>query len=301
MDCSARGARRMVTLSLFVATFVLWWGVRASVAQQVERKFAKTHPLDGSGYIKGAAPFALEGTRPGAVLLLHGFNDSPQAMRTMAAALHGRGWTVRVPALPGHARTLPDFAASRAEQWIQAAREELAALRASHAQVAIGGLSLGGAICFVLAAEDPGVRAVIGFAPYLHASIPLRLVGAVAPIAAIGARYMTGGGERSVHDPVAREAMIAYGRSTPRLAVEVSKVVAIAREALPRVMQPVLVVQSRDDNRIPSASAAESFALVGSEDKVLHWTDGNGHVVTVDYGHEAVEQFAADWLESRLS
>ena len=65
--------------------------------------------------------------------------------------------------------------------------------------------------------------------------------------------------------------------------------------------QPVLVIQSREDNRIPVASAEEAFGMIGSADKTLHWTTGNGHVVTVDYGHEAVEKLTADWLESRLA
>ena len=84
--------------------------------------------------------------------------------------------------------------------------------------------------------------------------------------------------------------MIAYRVSTPRVVVELEKVVRLARQALPKVRQPVLVVQSREDNRIPAASAAAAFELIGSADKTMHWTTGNGHVVTVDYGHEAIER-----------
>jgi esterase/lipase len=160
---------------------------------------------------------------------------------------------------------------------------------------------MGGALAFMLAAEEPAVRAVIGFAPYLHASFSVELLQFVAPLASIGARYFTSGGAASVHDPVAAESMIAYRRSTPHLAVELQKVVKVTRAGLHAVRQPVLVIQSREDNRIPVASAEEAFAMIGSADKTLHWTTGNGHVVTVDYGHEAVEKLTADWLESRLA
>jgi len=277
-----------------------WWIVRALIAWRVERAFARGNPRNHDGYIRGAEPRTLQGTRPGAVLLLHGYNDSPQTMYSVASALHRRGWTVRVPALPGHARTLPEFAASGAAQWIGAARAELAALRDSHSVVAVGGLSMGGAISMILAAEDPAVRAVIGFAPYLHSSVPLRVMHAMSWIATLGARYVNGGGGRSVHDPVADKQVIAYRCGTPRLLVQLQHVVEAARAALPRVHQPVLVIQSREDNRIPEASATEAFARIGSADKTLHWTTGGGHVVTVDYGHDAIEQVAADWLESRL-
>ena len=129
----------------------------------------------------------------------------------------------------------------------------------------------------------------------------MELLRFIAPVAAIGAKYLMGGGSKSVHDPVAAEAMIAYRVSTPRLVVELEKVVMLARKQLPNVRQPVLVVQSREDNRIPAASAAAAFGMLGSTDKTLHWTTGNGHVVTVDYGHEAIERLVADWLEPRLA
>jgi carboxylesterase len=285
----------------FTVAAAAWWAVRAAMARRQERAFTSAHPLGGDGIIRGAEPIRLAGVRPGAVLLLHGYNDSPQSMQSVAAALNARGWSVRVPLLPGHGRRLQDWAAARAADWEHAARAEFSALRSAHDEVAVGGLSMGGALAFILAAEHPDVRAVVGFAPYLHASLPVELLHFLAPVASLGARYLGGGGSRSVHDPVAAEAMIAYRVSTPRLVVELEKVVTLARAALPRVRQPVLVIQSREDNRIPASSAAAAFAMIGSADKTLHWTSGNGHVVTVDYGHEAVERLAADWLESRLA
>jgi carboxylesterase len=291
----------MSALWLFLAAAVAWWTARAAIARREERRFDAAYRRGADGIIAGAEPIILAGPRPGAVLLLHGYNDSPQAMASVAAAFHARGWSVRVPLLAGHGRTLRAFAASGADEWIDSARRELAVLGAAHAEVAVGGLSMGGAIAFLLAAEQPTVRAVIAFAPYLHASVPLRVLHALAPVAALGGRYVWSGGTHSVHDPVARDAMISYRRSTPRLLMQLEQVVRRARKALPDVHQPVLVVQSREDNRIPLASAEEAFAQIGSREKTLHWTTGSGHVVTVDYGHAAVEQLAADWLEPRLT
>jgi carboxylesterase len=277
------------------------WIVRTIVARREERRFQAAYARNTDGVIVGAEPIRLTGTRAGAVLLLHGYNDSPQSMASVAAALNGRGWTVWVPLLPGHGRTLQAFARSGADQWLTGARQELAALKAAHSEVAVGGLSMGGAIACVLAAEQPDVRALIGFAPYLRASVPLRLLDLLAPVASLAVRYLWSGGTRSVHDPVAADAMIAYRRSTPRLLVQLEHVVRVAHAALPRVRQPVLFVQSRQDNRIPAHHTAEAFTLLASTDKTLHWVTGSGHVVTVDYGHEVTEQFVADWLESRLA
>jgi carboxylesterase len=287
-------------IALLALGVAVWWPIRGWIAARTERRFMRENPRDADGYIIGAAPLTLHGTRGGAVLLLHGYNDSPQSLNALARIINARGWTVRVPALPGHGRTLQEFAASGCDAWIDAARAELNALQGRHDAVAVGGLSMGGAIAFVLAAETPSVRAVVTFAPYLHASMPLRMFKFVAPIAAVGARYLEGGGSRSVHDPVAGAGMVAYRISTPRLFVELAHVVHRARRSLGAVHQPVLVVQSREDNRIPMTSATEAFGRIGSDDKTLHWTEGSGHVITVDYGYETVAAQAADWLETRL-
>jgi carboxylesterase len=285
-------------LTAFVAA---WWAVRTVIARREERRFEAAYRRGADGIIAGAEPVRLTGPRRGAILLIHGYNDSPQSVSSLARTLNARGWTVWVPLLPGHGRTLQAFARSSADEWLNAARQEYAGLNVMHDEIAVGGLSMGGAIALTLAAEHPAARAVIALAPYLHASMPLRLFDALAPVAGLGARYVWSGGTRSVHDAAAGAAMIAYRRSTPRLLVQLDRVVRVARTALPRVRQSVLVVQSREDNRIPATSAVEAFERLASTDKTLHWVTGTGHVVTVDYGHEEIERVVADWLETRLA
>lgn len=279
----------------------LWWPVRLAIAQHVERRFEETHPRNSEGVIIGAEPIQARGVRPGAVLVLHGYNDSPQSVAPLATALHDAGWTVDVPLLPGHGRTLQAFAQSGADAWITAARDHYRALRAQHAQVAICGMSMGGALAFMLAAENPDARAVVAIAPYLHLSRPMEALLFLAPVASIGARYMSGGGGKSIHDPVAAAGIIAYGRSTPRLLVELTRLTRQAYEALPSVRQPVLMVQSREDNRIPIRSATRAFERIGSHEKTLDWVTGTGHVLTLDYGHEALEGRIVAWLSEQLS
>jgi carboxylesterase len=282
------------------ALIAIWWPIRAGIAHRIERNFERAHPRNADGYIIGAEPFFREGTRGGAVLVLHGYNDSPQSMQSMAAALHAAGWTVRVPALPGHGRTLQEFAASRAADWERAAHMELAELQRTHRDVAVCGMSMGGALAFTLAADAPTVRAVIGLAPYLHLSKPMSFLLLFSPLAELGARYLESGGGRSVHDPEAARAIIAYRMAPPRLLYELTIVTRRAFAALARVRQPVLVLQSREDNRIPVASAERAFERVASTDKRIDWLTGTGHVITVDYGHREVERRVVEWLDQRL-
>ena len=277
-----------------------WWLARTLLARSQERQLTARYPRDADGVFIGAGSVRVKGNRDGAVLLLHGYNDSPQSLSVVAAALHARGWTVCVPLLPGHGRSLGAFARSGADEWISAAREEYRQLRRTHPAVAVGGLSMGGALALVLAAEHPEISAVVAFAPYLHLSPARRLVGILLPVLLLGPRYWSGGGSRSVRDPVASESMIAYRRSTPRLLLQLERVVLLARSRLNQVRQSVLIIQSREDNRIPQASTVAAFDQLGSTDKLLQWVTGAGHVITVDYGRDDVARSAADWLESRL-
>lgn len=279
----------------------IWWPVRLAIAQHMERTFEETHPRNSDGVIIGAEPIYARGVRPGAVLVLHGYNDSPQSVAPLVTALHDAGWTVDAPLLPGHGRTLQIFAQSGADAWINAAREHYRALRAQHAEVAVCGMSMGGALAFMLGAENPDVRAVVAIAPYLHLSRPMETLLFFTPVAAIGARYMSGGGGKSIHDPVAAAGIIAYRRSTPGLLVELTRLTRRAYDALPSVRQPVLMVQSREDNRIPIRSATRAFERIGSHEKTLNWVTGTGHVLTLDYGHEAMEARIVAWLSKQLS
>jgi carboxylesterase len=280
-----------------------WAAFRAWRAHRVEQAFeAKYGNRRGAnGVITGAESFVLDGVGRRAVVLFHGFNDSPQSMRSPAAALHAAGWTVYAPLLPGHGRSPHAFATAYADDWINAARHAVSDALARHDVVAVGGLSLGGALAAIVTAEEPRIAAAVLFAPFLVHSRRLGAIAATWPLLSLGMKYLTGGGAvRSIRDPSARDAFIAYGCSTPRLMREVQRVVQHARRALPQLRQPVWIAQSSDDYRISTDQAQAAFDLLGSADKHLHWTTGNGHVITVDYGHEMLAAEAVRWIESRV-
>jgi carboxylesterase len=272
-------------------------------ARSVERAFEARYGdlRNVQGVIAGAEGFTLEGTDDRAIVLLHGYNDSPQTMRSPAAAFHAAGWTVIAPLLPGHGRTLRAFAQSGADDWMSAGRGAAREALKRYKRVAIGGLSMGGAIATIVAAEEPGVQGAVLFAPFLVHNLRLSAIGALWPVVNLWTKYLTGGRTmQSVRDPAAREAIIAYGCSTPRLLYEIRQVVGYAREKLPAVKQPVFMAQSADDYRIPAHQAQAAFDQLGSTDKHLHWSTGNGHVITVDYGHEKLAAEAMRWIDVRM-
>jgi esterase/lipase len=99
-------------------------------------------------------PFLLEG-REGAVLLVHGFGDSPEEMRPLGEELHAAGWTARGMLLPGFGPQLALIGEVRWEDWIEAVLRELRALRARHSRVLLLGYSLGGSLALAASAAEP--------------------------------------------------------------------------------------------------------------------------------------------------
>lgn len=272
--------------------------VRTRVASRARNAVRARLTLGPNGIVVGASPIDLPADGRHGVLLVHGFGDTPQTLQYLATYLHAQGWGVRAPLLPGHGRTLDEFAATRADEWIDCAREELALLRSRYETVAIVGLSMGGSIATILASEARDVRALVLLAPYLSMPTRLRRAAAMHPVLGALFPYLRGGGERSVRDPEEATRNLAYGFTSPRLVFELSRIVRLARASAPKVTAPTLVVQSRQDNRIPPDAAERAFNLFTAHDRRLLWTEGNGHIITVDYGRQAVFAAAGEWLEA---
>lgn len=270
--------------------------IRVRTRTRALRTVAARLSLGPDGVIVGAAPIDLPAATGRAALLLHGFGDTPQTLRYLASYLQTHGWAVRAPLLPGHGRSLDEFSASRVEDWVGCARQELDELRGRYSTVSLVGLSMGGSLATILAAESPDVRAVVLLAPYLSMPTRLRRAAAAHRLVGVVTPFLGGGGDRSIRDPDEVAQNLAYRYTTPRLVYELSKVVARARRAAPTVTAPTLVIQSRQDNRIPPDAAERAFALFTAPERRLIWTEGNGHVITVDYGRQAVFASVVEWL-----
>jgi len=270
--------------------------LRVRAARRRERAYAEFRPPGADGIVPGAEGFTREGSTGRALLMLHGFGDTPQTLGYLATRLHAAGFTVHAPLLPGHGRGLRDFAAASADDYAAAARDALAELRARAPWVGVIGLSMGGAIAARLAAESRDVRVLALLAPYLTPPRTVALVGHTAPLWSAAVPYLGGrGGDASVQDPVARAASFAYGVFPPRAVRALCATAAAGRRALPSITVPTLVVNSREDNRIPHAMAESATAsLAGPTER--HWVTGCGHVITVDYCRDVVANLVLDFL-----
>jgi len=230
------------------------------------------------------------------VLLVHGFGDTPRTLDYLADDLAQHGYDVRAPLLPGHGTTLADFDAARAPEWIAALKAELMGMRARYGWVAMVGLSMGGALAAIVAADVPDVPRLVLMAPYMGMPRYMRLAAWSAPVWSKMVGPIASESPNSVHDPVERAKRTSYGFVTGRSLHELGRVVREAQRALPDVITPTLLIQSREDNRVSARVAERAFVALGAKEKRLVFTSGAGHVITMDYGRDRVFAEVRAWL-----
>lgn len=247
--------------------------------------------------MRGGAPIFLEASRSHAVLILHGFNDTPNSVAPLARALHEKGWTVDAPLLPAHGRGLAEATTYRAEALVAYTRGLYEQLARRYSHVAVIGQSMGGALAVLLAAKHPTIPALVLLAPYLGMPHGLQLKVALGRLGQPAVPYLRSvGGERSIHDPVARRDSNGLGVVTASMLIQLRRIAVKAARDLPKVKVPTLYMQSREDNRIAVEDAERFFSMLGARKRELHWLTGCGHVIAVDYCREEVARRVHDWL-----
>jgi len=263
----------------------------------IERRSMHTQRYTPDGVVVGAAGFIRERANAPAVLLVHGGGDTPQTLRYLGDSLYARGFAVSAPLLPGHGRTLREFARVTADELVEATRSAYLALCSRHEWVGVIGVSMGGALAVQLAADNPEMPAMGLVAPYLAMRSEIARPARWAPLWGPVVPYVDTTDGLSILDPSERERSLAYGAFSAGALRALFLVVQRAAAALPRVVTPTLIIQSRADNRITVADTEHAFARLGAREKRLEWTTGAAHVITVDYGRERVFEQLAQWME----
>jgi carboxylesterase len=270
-----------------------------AAARDAARRAGERMALGAAGVVSGSGGFELAGGDR-AVLLLHGFGDTPQTLRLLGGRLQRDGWTVVAPLLPGHGRTLEEFSRTGADDWLAAARAHLRDLYGRHSRVAIVGLSMGGALATILAATEERVEALVLLAPYLSMPRGLRRLTRVAPLWGLVTPVIETRSDRSILDPLARGESLGYGAATPRLLAQLGALAERAVAAAPQVRAPTLMIHSRTDNRVPPEAAQRVFARFTAASRELQWLSASGHVITVDRERERVFASVSAWLSAHV-
>lgn len=230
----------------------------------------------------------------GAVLCLHGLTGTPYEVEPVAEALVTRGLRARGIWMAGHEEGHERLAETRHEEWLDAARAELAALRKEHDRVFLVGVSMGGLVSLRLAqTEHVDALVVIGTPLVLAPPIPqlLPLVRRFMPY-----RKKSGA---DIQDPLARARHPGLAAMPLAAVAEMISLQQKVIEALPDVIAPILVAHGRHDRTARVRDAERIHAEVRATDKELFLLERSGHVATVDYDGPALARASADFLARR--
>jgi alpha-beta hydrolase superfamily lysophospholipase len=162
-----------ILLGVLLAPVVLWLSADLLYSVLVKRSYAvweASITRDANGVRQGCEGYTV-GDGSTALLLVHGFGDSPATWRRMTPALAARGFTCEVMRLPHFAMPFDDYCRATADEWSAAVADHLAALRKTHARVVVVAHSLGCTIVLDALARHPDAAdAVVLLAPLIEIS-----------------------------------------------------------------------------------------------------------------------------------
>jgi carboxylesterase len=243
--------------------------------------------------LEGCEEFAF-GEGPVGALLVHGFTGSPQGLRGLGEHLSAHGIAVAGPRLPGHGTTWEDLNTRSSDEWRETVETSFDHLRSRVDEVFLVGLSFGGALSLDLAARrSDDVAGIVTLAGMVFSKDPRRFL---APFIRRVAASLPGVGN-DIADPSGKE--IAYNRLPTAAADQVLRYVKKAKDALPWVTAPILVMHGRNDHTVHPSNADYIFENVGSTDKELVWLERSYHVVTLDYDKDVVAERTLGFIKER--
>lgn len=234
--------------------------------------------------ISGAAPYFFDGTTGTAFLILHGWSATAESVRFLASGLAVAGHAVLAPTLPGHGSSNADMVGVGPVEWNEAAREAAKILRDNFTSVVVLGVSMGGALAIQLAATSP--QLIDGLIT-VNAPVFMGNASFASEIVASTADPYLGGWSvpNFVGEPVEE---ISYAKRYKKSGADLYSMCGLARELLPLVTAPLLVVQSVLDPIVPKASADEILARSGASSKDVLWLDQSYHVSQLDLDRDRI-------------
>jgi carboxylesterase len=230
------------------------------------------------------------------VVLVHGYTGSPSSMRPWAEYLNQRGYTVRVPLLPGHGTKPEDLSDIKWQQWPEKVESELDELRKNCTKIFICGFSMGGGTTLHLATKHSDkITGIILVNPMIH----LPFIGTkLAYLLSRIKKYRSSAG-----DDIKRPGITQGGyevMSTEGI-YQIMQMLKYTRANLHRVSIPMQLFHSVDDHTLPVSNTEIVMKRVGSLSKERIELTNSFHVATLDYDAEIIFEKSLIFIERHSS
>jgi len=229
------------------------------------------------------------------VLLLHGFTGSPASMRPWAHFLNDRGFTVRVPLIPGHGTRWQDLNKTKWEQWPAKAQQELDLLIGECRKVFIFGLSMGGANTLYTAAKNNDrIAGIVIVNPMIHIpEFAIKFIDVVKHLQKT---------RPSVGDDIKKPGVTEWGYDAlPMKGVaQLHRLLKATRALLPTITAPLQLFHSVDDHILKVSNTEIIMAEIGSSEKSRIELANSYHVATLDFDANTIFENSLRFIESHV-
>ncbi len=239
-----------------------------------------------------AGPFRHEGSNGEAVILVHGWTGVPAHFRPMGDVLSRAGYTVFAPLLAGHGTSIEDMASTDRHDWIDSVRHAHRSVESDHERVHFVGLSMGGLLSILVAAETRAASVSTINSPISIRDKKAYLARLMHPF-----RPEVRWPEEDppeLDEEVAPFYVTYNGFPTNTLA----ELVSISRQALrtaPDVGCPALVVQSLTDETVDPRSGAMLAKAFGAGTRLV-WLESSIHNALLDHERHTIHRAVLDRL-----
>ena len=227
------------------------------------------------------------------VVLVHGFTGSPAAMRPWAEFLNARGYSVRVPLLPGHGTKPADLNEIEWPEWPAKVNSEIAELQKYCSQIFVAGLSMGGGTTLQVATEHGDkLSGILLVNPMIH-------VKGISPtLAFLISRVVKFG--KSVGNDIKRPGVTeySYDKMPYRGIHQLLTMLKLTRAALPSIKVPMQLFHSVDDHTLPVSNTEIIMSEIGASNKSRIELLNSFHVATIDYDSDIIFTNSLTFIES---
>lgn len=238
--------------------------------------------------IKLPEPFTFE-AGPRAVLLLHGFTGHSADVRMLGRFLEKNGYTSHAPIYRGHGKSPEELIQSSPSEWwedVENAYNYL--LELGYNEIAVCGLSLGGALGLKLAASKQ-VKAVIPMCAPVFFDNETELTKGFQ---AFSKEFKQLEGKDA--DTIEKE-MNKLQNESLNMFTKMGHFIKEIKDLVDLIYTPTMVIQARLDKMINPESANYIYNHVEAENKLIKWYEKSGHVITLgeerDQLHKDILQF----------
>jgi len=219
--------------------------------------------------------FITEGNK--AVLLIHGLTATPWEVKELGIYLAQKNITTYAPLLEGHGTTPYNLELVSWQSWYKDVKEAYNILSQNNDYVYVIGVSTGANLALLLSADTDFSGVVAIGAPIWLKDKRTEFVWLYKHLPSY--RYI----EREIEE----ERKDYYYELLPSQSVyELTKLVLKVRGNLGRVDEPILIIQSTEDQTVNPKSAEYIYEHVGSFNKTLSWKEKAPHVILEENKNE---------------